>query len=215
PLIVQEVRNGPVKKIWRRLEISVKDGHKLSSRRRHALAQRPRLIPFAVRAVQQSNIDSLVAVVGNQRLCPRRGVICGVVQNLNFQALPGILQVCRAVDEAVDDKLLMIEGQLNSYRWQGRGGIRRRRRITALVQPIKIKGDQAQPASKRQSSDDDTVENLHQCTSLDSLSARRTTRLLRLLHVPRGTRIRRPQPRQTRPISTPRRTTSHSSLPHG
>src|SRR5690606_1095868 len=108
-----------------------------------------------------------------------------------------------AVDEAVDDKLLIIEGQLNSYRWQGRRGIRRRRRITALVPPIKIKGDQAQPAIERQSSDDDKVENLHQCTGHDSLSARRTTRLLRLLNVPRGRRIRRPQPWQTRPISTP------------
>src|SRR5450631_1135754 len=93
-------------------KISIEDGDKFAGRDAQTLIQSAR---FEAVAIDPVNVDDPVAerlIKLHSRLGNLHRVIGGIVQYLDFQLISGILEIATGLDQAIDDELLVEDGEL-------------------------------------------------------------------------------------------------------
>ena len=96
-----------------RREIGVKDGHELAGRYLQAGIERTGLEAFAVGAMVIADVVAHRGIALHHRPRDFHGFVGGIVEHLDFQLLARIFHLADALDQPVDDVLLVENRQLN------------------------------------------------------------------------------------------------------
>src|SRR5207302_11155255 len=109
---VQEIRNRAAEKIRLGNEVRVKNRHESSLRRFQAVFQRASLVSVAIRSMDVSDRHALRSVALHARARNVLRFVGGIVQNLNLQQLPRIVETRDSFRESLNDIALIENWQL-------------------------------------------------------------------------------------------------------
>ena len=96
-------------------EVGVKDGDELALGHFHPFLQRAGLVALAVLAVQVGDVHALGLVLLDAARGDGHGLVGGIVQDLYFQELPGIIHFHYRVDQALGHVHLVVHRQLDGH----------------------------------------------------------------------------------------------------
>ncbi len=105
--------DGPAQEVGFRPEVRVKDGRELGVHLRQAPGQRPRLEAGAVSPVQHADIGAICAMLGSRRLRNGGRVVGRIVEHLDHEAVPGVVEVHRRCNQPLDHVAFVEDGQLD------------------------------------------------------------------------------------------------------
>ena len=148
-------------KIGGRNKIGVEDGDELTLRRFQSFRQSARLEALAVVAVQVGDRMSQGGVALDQKAGDFNGFVGRVVEQLDVEFFPRIVEPADGVEQPVYHVLLVKDRQLHGDPWQVIEIEMRRgfRRLVLFVLVIKIDQPVAVPAVGRQDDEDDEIGN--------------------------------------------------------
>ena len=138
---VQEIRNRAAEKIRLGNEVRVKNRHESALRRFQAVFQRASLVSVAIRSMDVSDRHALRSVALHARARNVLRFVGGIVQNLNLQQLPRIVETRDSFRESLNDIALIENWQLHGHarpvcdRWRRRRDIFRILKIV-VDQPV-------------------------------------------------------------------------------
>ena len=112
---IGEVMDGPQQKIFRGSEVGVENGDELTLRRLHPFRQSARLEARAVGSMMVADRITQRRIPFDQPASHVDGLIGRVVQHLDVQLFPGILQLADRVQQALDYVLLVKNRQLHRH----------------------------------------------------------------------------------------------------
>jgi len=130
-LVGHQVGHGPAQEIGAGQEVGVEDGQQLTPGAGGARLQGAGLEAGALPAVQVVDVQAPAAVVGHPLGDDLRRLIVGVVQHLDLQAVPGVVQAADGIDEPPGHVHLVVQWQLDGD--QGPPGGRRRQRRSPMA----------------------------------------------------------------------------------
>jgi hypothetical protein len=178
----------------RRHKVRIEDCYKLAPCHIEALVERARLIPMPVAAMEIHNrlrlhprksagiaLDSLPRYFG----C----LIRRIVQHLNFEPIPRIIQFANRVNQPVDDKLLIEDRQLDCNEWKLTFG-EPHRRLTPLRRiflVLEVEPYQLIPMDpvERQDNHDDEIGDQHGCIErIPSIETMEVINLVGIVRLP-------------------------------
>ena len=111
--IVGEMVDRFLEKIGVGNEVGVEDENIISLGLVHPVFESPGLISGAVGAMQAGGIKTLVAKAGGPGPGNFDGLVGGVVEDLDFELVLGVVEGGHGIEEAIDDMHLVEDGKLN------------------------------------------------------------------------------------------------------
>ena len=106
-------------------EIGVEDENAVAGRRVETRGEGARLVAVAVGAVEDRDVDAALPPLAGTPLGKGGGVVGGVVEDLDLEEVAGVGEAAGGVDEALDDVLLVVDGELDGDAGEVGGGGRR------------------------------------------------------------------------------------------
>jgi hypothetical protein len=116
---VGEIVDRALQEVGLRDEVGVEDRDELPAGDLHGLVERPGLVAGAVGAVDVLDVQALRGVAAHGELGDLPGFVGGVVEHLDLQELPRVVDPADGVDETIDDVHLVEERQLDGHHRQG------------------------------------------------------------------------------------------------
>lgn len=115
-------------------EVGVEDQHELARRALQARSQGTRLEALATGPSQHRHVHPSPAPEAGAPLRQNRGLVGGVVENLDLKAVPRMRKPARRVDQPLHHVLLVVDRELNRHPRRSRLAVRHpRRRSRALA----------------------------------------------------------------------------------
>lgn len=105
-------------------EVRVQDEDVVAGRRFEARGEGARLVAVSVGAVVDGDVDAPAAPLAGALPGEDGGVVGGIVEDLDLEEVAGVREAAGGIDEALDDELLVVDGQLDGDAGTGgrRGG---------------------------------------------------------------------------------------------
>ena len=129
---------------------------KLPARHLQPGLERAGLVAGPIRPVEVLDVDALGGVPANRQLGDFAGLVGRVVQHLDFEQLPRVIEAADGIDEPVGHVHLVVDRELNRH---NRQRVERRRfdRLGILMPHVKIHEVIAMPAVNSQNAQDKEV----------------------------------------------------------
>ena len=108
---VVKAGHGPQEKVGRRQAVRIKDGYKFAFGLAQAEGEVAGLVACALFPAQMTNVDTLLKKAGQHALHKRMGFVRGIVQDKDFQPVPGIVQGAHRLKKLADDEFLVADRQ--------------------------------------------------------------------------------------------------------
>ena len=96
-------------------EVGVEDGHEFALGHLQSGFQGPGFIPLAVLSVEVVNVEAGLTKAFHALPGQKSGLVVGIVQNLDLQQVPGVVQPGHRFDQPFHHKQLVIDGKLDGY----------------------------------------------------------------------------------------------------
>ena len=111
---IGEELHGALQEVGGRDEIGVENRHELAARDLQSGLERAGLVASAVGPVDVGDVDARARVPPHGACRDTGRLVCRVVQDLNLEQVPRIVQLADRVDQPVGDVHLVVNRQLNS-----------------------------------------------------------------------------------------------------
>ena len=108
-------------KAWLGDEVGVEDEDVVAGGQVETLGEGARLVPVAVGAVEDGDVDASPAPFVGAVAGDGGGIVGGVVEDLDLEEVAGVGEPAGSVDEALDDVLFVVNGELDGDGGAGRG----------------------------------------------------------------------------------------------
>ena len=103
-------------------EIGVENEDVVTGRRFETRGEGARLVAVAVGAVEDGDVDAFFPPLAGARPGEGGGVVGGVVEDLDLEEVAGVGEAAGGVDEALDDVLFVVDGELDGDAGEVAGG---------------------------------------------------------------------------------------------
>ena len=113
--VIGKVGDGGLEDVRLRAEVSIEDEEEFPLGNGIGSLEGPGLKARAVRAVQAYDVEALLAVELHLLLAEVPSVIRGVIQNLNFQLILGVIDSRHLAQQALHHELLIEHGELHGH----------------------------------------------------------------------------------------------------